>query len=267
MSKEYEAKFLEVDVSKIREKLIKLGAKQVHEKKRYVRMVFHRCSGNIKGYARIRDEAGITTMTVKLYKDPRFPEEYEITIKNTFEQGVAFLESLELKKKAFQETYREKWSHPLVHEITFDDVPGLPTYMEIDCTGEENLHKMIELLDLDKSKMRFGAFDATYNEYYDIPKPEINDNTPSLTFANIINEIKPRKNMELLEKLQKEYLKEFSKAELKRSLSLSTTIMKVNKKKTAVKKTSKKSSKKSSKKDTKKESKKTNKKSSKKGNK
>ena len=66
--------------------------------------------------------------------------------------------------KAFQETKREKWTLPdkEVHEVTFDTVPGLPTYMEIDCTTEDALNKTIEKLDLDKNKMRFGSFDRTY---------------------------------------------------------------------------------------------------------
>ena len=230
MSKEYEAKFLDINPEELRTKLKKLGAKVVHEKKRYVRLIFNRCNNNVRGYARIRDENGIITMTVKVYTDPKFPEEYEIIIKNDFETGSNFLKALGLEQKAFQETYREKWSHPLVHEITFDDIPGLPTYMEIDCTGEDNLKKMISLLELDESKMRFGAFDATFNEYYDIPKDEINNNTPSLTFANIINEIKPRKNKELLEKLQKEYRRHFDKKDLRRSAKLSRSTNKMSRK-------------------------------------
>jgi len=124
----------------------------------------------VRGFARIRDENGTITMTVKTYEDPKFPKEYEVTIKNSFQDGIEFLNSLGIKQKAFQETYREKWSHPLAHEITFDDVPGIPTYMEIDTTSKENLERLIELFKLDKSKMRYGAFDATYEEYYGIPK-------------------------------------------------------------------------------------------------
>lgn len=144
------------------------------------------------------------TMTVKIYKDKNFPEEYEISINETFETGLNFLKALGLKQKAYQESYREKWSHPLVHEITFDTIPGLPTYMEIDCTSEDNLNKMIELLNLDKSKMRYGAFDKTYNEYYDIPLDVINNHTPMLTFKNIKNELKIDKNKKLFERLAKE---------------------------------------------------------------
>ena len=48
--------------------------------------------------------------------------------------------------KAFQETYREKWSLPIkgVHEITFDTWPGLPVWMEIDCSNKKTLDKMIK---------------------------------------------------------------------------------------------------------------------------
>lgn len=78
-------------------------------------------------------------------------------------------------------------------------------YMEIDCTSEEKLNKLIEKLELDKSKMRFGSFDNTYEEYYGISKDVINNNTPSLTFKNIMKEIKPKKNLDLLKKVYKTY--------------------------------------------------------------
>ena len=77
--------------------------------------------------------------------------------------------------------------------------------MEVDCTSEENLNKLIEKLELDKSKMRFGAFDATYEEYYGITKETINNMTPSLTFKNILKEIKPKKNKDLLKKIYESY--------------------------------------------------------------
>ena len=107
-------------------------------------------------------------MTSKQYKDAKFPEENEVIIKNSYETGCKFIESLGLKVKAVQESYREKWSHEFAHEITFDTIPGIPTYMEIDCTTEENLNKIIKLLGLDDKYKRYGAFDKTYNEYYGI---------------------------------------------------------------------------------------------------
>jgi hypothetical protein len=200
MSVEYEAKFLNIDILSIKEKLIKSNAKLEHSQQKFVRAAYSLCenqSNPIRGFVRVRDEGKKVTLTSKLYKDPKFPEENEISINEDFNTGVNFLNSLGIKKKAFQESYREKWSHPLVHEITFDIVPGLPIYMEIDCTSESNLNKVIELLNLNSEFKRFGAFDKTYLEYYGIETNVINDSTPFLTFANIKNEITPIKNLEL----------------------------------------------------------------------
>jgi adenylate cyclase class 2 len=205
MGKEFEAKFLDIDYKKICKKLKELGAKRVHKRKMFQRKVYHLCDKNIKGFGRVRDEGGKVTMTSKVYIDPKFPEENEVEIKGSFDDGCNFIKSLGLTEKAFQQTYREKWSHKLAHEITFDNVPGLPMYMEVDCTSEENLNKLINLLELDKSKMRFGAFDATYEEYYGVSKDTINNKTPNLTFKNIMKEIKPTKNKDLLKQIYKSY--------------------------------------------------------------
>jgi len=207
MGIEFEAKFLEIDVKKMRKILLENGAKRVHKKKVYKRAIFLRCDESVPGFSRVRKEGKDTTMTIKILSNPKYPQEFEINIKDSFETGVDFMSALGIKKKAFQESIREKWSHPLAHELTFDTMPGLPTYMEIDCTSEENLNKLIELFGLEIEKKRFGTFDYTYLEYYGIPKDVINDQTPSITFANIQNEIKPSKNLELFEKICTEHNK------------------------------------------------------------
>jgi adenylate cyclase class 2 len=219
MGIEFEAKFLDIDVKKMRKILLENGAKRIHKKKVYKRAVFLRCDDSVPGYSRVRKEGKDTTMTIKILKDPKFPEEFEVNIKDSFETGVDFLTALGIKKKAFQESIREKWSHPLVHEITFDTLPGLPTYMEVDCTTEESLNKIIDILGLDMSKKRYGTFDYTYLEYYDIPRDTINQHTPSLTFANIHNEIKPTKNVELFEKMCKIHNKIAKNIESKKTKS------------------------------------------------
>ena len=202
---EFEAKFLDIDVKALRHKLKEIGATEVHPMKKYIRSVYYMCDPKIQGYMRIRDEGGKVFITSKNYaKNKDFPEEHEIAIEEDFNKAMQLFDSIGMTKKAFQESYREKWKHELAHEITFDTVPGLPTYMEVDCETEEKLNKMIDLLKLDKAKMRHGAFDRTYNEYYDIDRDVINNQTPFLTFKNILNEIKPKKNKELLIKLATE---------------------------------------------------------------
>jgi hypothetical protein len=93
---------------------------------------------------------------------------------------------------------REKWTHPLAHEIVFDVIPGLPIYMEVDCTSEDNLNKMIDLLEVNQGLKRYGAWDEVFLEYYGITSDVFNEQTPTITFNNISNEIKATKNLDLL---------------------------------------------------------------------
>jgi hypothetical protein len=205
MPKEIEAKFLDIDIDKYRELLKENGCSLVYESKLFRRTAFERCDKTVKGFCRVRDEGNGVTMTSKTYKDPKYAEEVEVSINESYEAGAKFLESLGLIQLAYQESFREKWKHPLAHEITIDILPGVPPYTEIEADTEENLNKIIDILKLDKSKMRFGAFDKTYSEYYGFDPEIINKETPSLTFENVINEIKPLKNHELLERMYNLY--------------------------------------------------------------
>jgi adenylate cyclase class 2 len=205
MPKEFEAKFLNIDITTIKNKLRENGATKVHDPLKFYRLIFKRCEekGDKSGFVRIRDEGKKITMTTKIFNDKKFPEEREVTINESFEKGCEFLKAIGIEEKSYQETMREKWSHPLAHEITFDIVPGLPIYMEIDCTSEDNLNKLVALLDLDKSNMKYGSFDKTYTEYYDIPSDNIIHKTPSLTFKDVGTQIKPNKNMPMFRQITK----------------------------------------------------------------
>jgi adenylate cyclase class 2 len=205
MPKEFEAKFLNIDITNIKKKLRENGATKVHDPLKFYRLIFKRCEekGDKPGFVRIRDEGKKITMTTKIFNDKKFPEEREVTINESFEKGCEFLKAIGIEEKSYQETMREKWSHPLAHEITFDIVPGLPIYMEIDCTSEANLNKLVSLLDLDKSNMKYGSFDKTYTEYYDIPSDTIIHKTPSLTFKDVGTQIKPNKNIPMFRQITK----------------------------------------------------------------
>jgi len=205
MPKEFEAKFLNIDITTIKNKLRENGATKVHDPLKFYRLIFKRCEekGDKPGFVRIRNERNKITMTTKIFNDKKFPEEREITINESFEKGCEFLRAIGIEEKSYQETIREKWSHDLAHEITFDIVPGLPIYMEIDCTSEDNLNKLVALLDLDKSNMKYGSFDKTYTEYYDIPSDNIIHKTPSLTFKDVGIQIKPNKNVPMFREITK----------------------------------------------------------------
>ena len=189
----------------MREQLKAIGCTLVHERIAIKRTIFKYPDSTRRGYARVRQDQDGVSMTIKTFDDPDYPEETEISIKSTYEGGIAFMKALGVEIKAVQESFREKWTHPLAHEITFDTIPGIPTYMEIDCNTEANMNILIDLLQVDRKNIRTGAYDKTYNEYYGIPLEVINDHTPRLTFGNIINEITPTKNRDTLYTIHKSY--------------------------------------------------------------
>ena len=96
MGKEYEFQILDVNVSAMKKKLKEMKGKQVHKNIKMVRSVFNRCNSKIMGFARVRYEGKDITMTVKIYNNVKFPDEYEVTIKEDFETGKKFLEALNL---------------------------------------------------------------------------------------------------------------------------------------------------------------------------
>ena len=135
-----------------------------------------------------------------------------MTIKDDFQTGVDLLVAMGLKKRSYQESYRTKWIIPKykdIHEITIDELPGIPLYMEIDCKTKKALNEAIKLFDIDKEKIRTGSFDKTYAEYYGMTCNTINNKIKSLTFKNILNELgsNVKKNKELLKKIAKKQKK------------------------------------------------------------
>jgi len=220
---EYEAKFLDINHNDLVKKIKKLGAKLIQPQTIYKRSMFGLCDVK-RGYVRVRDEGIKTTLTAKIYKNPDYPEEFELEIKDGFEKGKAFLGSLNLNEKAYHETMREKWFLNLDNdnknnndnngcEIAFDCIPGIPMYVEIECKTEQNLNKVIKLLNLDKYDKLYGAYGKCYVDYYGMAETEINNDISRLTFKDIKQEITPyiHKNKELLNKIAKEHLDTYNK--------------------------------------------------------
>ena len=224
MEIEFEAKFLNINKEELVIKLKSLGAKMVQSNTLYKRCMYGLCDIK-RGYVRVRDEGYETKLTAKIYKDSQFPEEYEVTIKDDFENGKAFLGALNLTEKSYHETMREIWMLPLGKydtnkcEVAFDSIPGIPLYVEIECKTKKELNKAIRMLNLDsktksnKYKKFFGSYGKCFVEYYDMTENDINNLIPKLTFSNIQNELKPyiKKNKELLKDVSRQHLKIYKK--------------------------------------------------------
>ena len=219
MEIEFEVKFLDINKDELVEKLKSLGASLKQTNTLYKRCMYGLCDVK-RGYVRVRDEGNRIKLTAKIYKDSKFPEEYELDIKDDFESGKAFLEALNLNKKSYHETMREIWILPLGKydtnkcEVAFDSIPGIPLYVEIECKTNKDLNKAIKMLNLDsknnstKYKKYYGSYGKCFVEYYGMTENDINNLIPSLTFNNIYNELKPyiKKNEDLLKDVSRQHL-------------------------------------------------------------
>ena len=113
------------------------------------------------------------------------------------------------KQKAYQETLREKWSLGECLEIAIDTIPGIPTYVELECKNISAIKKVAKLLELDYSKAEYGPYDKQFQDYYGMEKENINNAISSLTFHNIDKELRPhiKKNKDLLLNIKNDQLK------------------------------------------------------------
>jgi adenylate cyclase class IV len=171
---EIEGKFLEINIADLRKKLKANKAKRIHKMMLYKRYVFNLLNGE-KGFIRTREENNAVTITVKTYpKNSKYALESEISVNGTLEQSRDFLLSQGYKIKAYQETLREKWSLAGCLEIAIDSIPGIPTYVELECKNEKEIKRVAGLLGLNYSKIEYGAFDKQFADYYGLTKEQLN---------------------------------------------------------------------------------------------
>lgn len=207
--KEIEGKILNININDLKKKLKLKKARRVHKMMLYRRYVFHLMNGMV-GYIRTREENKIVTITMKTYpKDSKYALESEIVVNQTLEESRNFLLAQGYKLKAYHETLREKWTLGECAEIAIDSIPGIPTYVELECKNEKEIKKIADLLEFDYSKIEYGAYDKQFLDYYGIEKDTINNKIPSLTFKKIDKELIKyvTKNKEMIKEVKKEHLK------------------------------------------------------------
>jgi len=215
--KEIEDKFLDINVNEILNKIKSNNGKKIHKLMLYKRYVFDLLD-NRKGYIRARQENNKTTITLKTYtSDSKYANENEIVLSSTLEEAKDFLLAQGYKLKHYHETLREKWSLGDCHEIAIDYIPGIPTYIELECKNEKSIKKIAKLLNLDMAKAEYEAYYKQYVDYYGMNKDDINKIIPSLTFKNIDKELKNyiKKNNNLLQQTKKFQLDLIKKNKIK----------------------------------------------------
>ena len=184
MPVELEAKFLEIDRDEMRQKLQAAGYHCSQPNYLMRRVVFDLPGDVSNAWARVRDEAGLTTISYKrTHSADRVDgtEEIQITA-DSFENAAALLAALGLIRKSYQETWREVWVKDRI-ELTLDEWPAVPPFCEIEAPDTPTLQAAAAELGLVWESALFGPVSIAYARY-GIPEALINA-YPLLTFATV----------------------------------------------------------------------------------
>lgn len=167
MNTEYEIRVLEIDQTKIEEKLNQLGAKYVDsfDQKRYVYDLNPKEKGK---WIRLRTNGKKTTLTYKDIVSNTIDgtKEIEVTVSD-FEKTNALLNKMGFIHKGYQENKRIRYDLNGC-EIDLDFWPLIPPYLEIEASSEEEVLQVLKLLELEEEKVTTLNCEDIYLEFYDI---------------------------------------------------------------------------------------------------
>lgn len=162
---EYEARFLEVDVTAVLDKLNAESAVRVMPRTLMRRIVFK--NGDIErrgGWLRLRDEGHQVTLTYK--QTTGGPSAVDTTLEaeivvSDFELTKNLLEAMGFDALRYQENYREEWK---LGEVTLDvdTWPDLPTFLEVEGPDEQSVHDAANMLGLSLTRASYGSVDEVY---------------------------------------------------------------------------------------------------------
>ena len=165
MKTEYEVRVLEIDEKEIIDKLEKLGAEKEgeYEQKRFVYDVK---PVDENKWIRLRTNGKKTTLAFKEIVsntiDGTKEVEFEVSDIDTAKE---FMKSIGFDYRNYQENKRIRYILDGV-EIDIDSWPMIPTFMEIEGESEEQVRKMLEKLDVDKSKITALNCNDIYKNIY-----------------------------------------------------------------------------------------------------
>ncbi|MFZ5391605.1 MAG: class IV adenylate cyclase [Patescibacteria group bacterium] len=176
MKVEIEAKFLDIDVEKIRENLKKIGAVQKNPERLMKRKNFDFSDFRLEkngGWVRVRDEGDKITLSYKQLNERSLHGTKEVVVEiDNFDNACLFLQAIGLKNYSYQETKRESWDFDGT-EIEIDTWPWVPSFVEIEGKSEEDVRLVTTKLGLDWQKALFGSVEIVYQSYYNVTEEEV----------------------------------------------------------------------------------------------
>lgn len=184
MRTEWEATFWPVGKDDARKRLTSVGAVRTREDRLMRRVNLYLPEGaEIRGFARVRDEGGRITLSVKDMSGTKMDEQKESeVVVDSFEEAEDLLRALGCRDKNYQETRREEWSMDNV-SICIDEWPFLEPFVEIEGESEEAVRTVAKRLGFAWEEARFCSADRLYAERYGVEPSFVNQGIPRLTFG------------------------------------------------------------------------------------
>lgn len=185
MKTEIEAKFLDVDIDDVRERLKSAGATCEQPMRAMKRVIIESEAMGNDTYLRIRDEGDKTTITLKSFESLSITGAKEIeTVVGNFDDIVAILRASGLVPRSIQESRRETWRLSEA-EIVIDEWPWLRPYIEIEAPSEAAVHDAAVRLGFDMNQAVYGDVMVAYRaEYPHLTDKDFIGNLPSVRFGD-----------------------------------------------------------------------------------
>ena len=164
MATEYEVKVLDIDTEGIISRLNNLGAEKIGEKNMR-RYVYEFSPKRASSWIRLRDEGEKVSITIKEFVKDSIDgmEETEIVV-DDFETANLLLEKLGYSYEVYQENKRISYLLDGVR-IEIDSWPKIPEYLEIEGDSREDVERIIDLLEIDKTKITSVPTKDIYEKY------------------------------------------------------------------------------------------------------
>lgn len=171
MQAEIEAKFIDVDIADIRERLERAGA-TLEQPMRDMRRVLieepHHAAE--RSFIRIRDEGDKVTLAFKRKNAKRGEDtvssthELETTV-GDFDTTVKIFQEAGWGYVTYQESRRETW-HLGDTEVVIDEWPWIKPYIEIEASSVEVVQDVAKTLGFDWNETVFGSVGVIYKRDY-----------------------------------------------------------------------------------------------------
>lgn len=167
MKIEFEAKFVDIDIDNVRERLKTVGAKLEKPMRLMRRVTIDTPAMKAKNaFLRVRDEGNRVTMTYKQFDALSVDgaKEHEVVV-NSFNETIALLEAAGLAYSSLQESKRETWTFNDA-EIVIDEWPWLRPYIEIESNSEAQVKDVAQTLGFLWEEAVYGDVMAAYRKQY-----------------------------------------------------------------------------------------------------